>query len=328
VLCLASPCIARGRQPWVTTQRFRGADSGSVLASHRLPRHTPRHAQRETPRHASGYRRGPNRLTLAVAAATVASASVAASAAVGFSLSAATGPAPASHAAGSADRLPMGVTSPSGAERRAGSGGPDSADAVAGGSASPTPGSGKAASGKAAAGKSSDRKAPAPGAQRTANGHKAVGKPKAKPYLIYDSVIPQAIPAGQVVATYATGAHPIPASAVAGRRRVIWIDTLGTDPSANELDIEPGCASPSQAAGWVRARLTTHPGATAILYSSISEWSEIRADVASLPAWMRARIRWWIADPTGSPHMVPGAQATQWYWGSNYDISTALPGLT
>jgi hypothetical protein len=258
----------------------------------------------------------------------VASASVAASAAVGFSLSAATGPAPASHAAGSADRLPMGVTSPSGAERRAGSGGPDSADAVAGGSASPTPGSGKAASGKAAAGKSSDRKAPAPGAQRTANGHKAVGKPKAKPYLIYDSVIPQAIPAGQVVATYATGAHPIPASAVAGRRRVIWIDTLGTDPSANELDIEPGCASPSQAAGWVRARLTTHPGATAILYSSISEWSEIRADVASLPAWMRARIRWWIADPTGSPHMVPGAQATQWYWGSNYDISTALPGLT
>lgn len=223
----------------------------------------------------------------------------------------------------------MGVTSPSGAERRAGSGGPDSADAVAGGSASPTPGSGKAASGKAAAGKSSDRKAPAPGAQRTAaNGHKAVGKPKAKPYLIYDSVIPQAIPAGQVVATYATGAHPIPASAVAGRRRVIWIDTLGTDPSANELDIEPGCASPSQAAGWVRARLTTHPGATAILYSSISEWSEIRADVASLPAWMRARIRWWIADPTGSPHMVPGAQATQWYWGSNYDISTALPGLT
>jgi hypothetical protein len=109
---------------------------------------------------------------------------------------------------------------------------------------------------------------------------------------------------------------------------VIWIDTLGTDPSANELDIEPGCASPSQAAGWVRARLTAHPGATAILYSSISEWSEIQADIASLPAWMRARIRWWAADPTGSPHMVPGSWATQWYWGPNYDISTARPGLT
>lgn len=303
------------------------------MASHRSTRHTPRHAAQNAPRHASGYRRGPNRLTLAVAAATVASASVAASIAVGFSLSAAPGQTSAGQAAGNADRLPLGLNSPSGAQRRAGSGRPDSDGAVGGGSASRTP-----ASGNAAAGKSSGRKAPATGAQKgAATGKKATaGKTppgkvparRAKPYLIYDSVNPQAIPAGQVVATYATGAHPIPTSAVAGRRRVIWIDTLGTDPSVNELDIEPGCASPSQAAGWVRARLTSHPGATAILYSSISEWSEIRADVASLPAWMRAKIRWWIADPTGSPHMVPGAQATQWYWGSNYDISTALPGLT
>ena len=187
----------------------------------------------------------------------------------------------------------------------------------------------KPASGKAAPGKSSQHRVPAAAAHKSvATGHKAAGKRKAKPYLIYDSVDPQAIPAGQVVATYATGARPVPTSAVAGRRRVIWIDTLGTDPSANELDIEPGCASPSQAPGWVRARLTAHPGATAILYSSISEWSEIQADIASLPAWMRARIRWWAADPTGSPHMVPGSWATQWYWGPNYDISTARPGLT
>jgi hypothetical protein len=272
---------------------------------------------------------------MAVAAATVAGASVAASIGVGFSLSAAPGPASAGQAAGNANRLPLGLTSPAGAKRTAGSGRPDSASSEAGGSASGKPASGKAASGKTAAGKSAagksgQHKVPATAAKKSAaTGHKAAGKPKAKPYLIYDSVDPQAIPAGQVVATYATGAHPVPASAVAGRRRVIWIDTLGTDPSgSNELDIEPGCASPSQAAGWVRARLTAHPNATAILYSSISEWSEVQADVASLPAWMRARIRWWIADPTGSPHMVPGANATQWYWGSNYDISTALPGLT
>ncbi len=265
----------------------------------------------------------------------MASASVAGSIVVGFSLSAAPGPTSAGRAAGNADRLPLGLTSPAGAQRRAGSGGPDSDGAVAGGSASRKPASAK---GKAADEKPGQHKVPAAAAQKGASTGKkaAAGKTppgkaparKAKPYLIYDSVDPQAIPAGQVVATYATGAHPIPTSAVAGRRRVIWIDTLGTDPSASELDIEPGCASPSQAAGWVRARLTSHPGATAILYSSISEWSEIRADIASLPAWMRAKIRWWIADPTGSPHMVPGAQATQWYWGSNYDISTALPGLT
>jgi hypothetical protein len=278
---------------------------------------------------------------MAVATATVLSASVAASIGVGFSLSAPPGPTSAGQAAGNGDRLPLGLTSPSGAQRRARSGRPDSDGAVAGSSASRKPASkkatsGKATSGKAAAEKSGQHKVPATAAQKSAaTGHKATAdktpaaKPKAKPYLIYDSVDPQAIPAGQVVATYSTGAHPVPASAVAGRRRVIWIDTLGTDPSgSNELDIEPGCASPSQAPGWVRARLTAHPRATAILYSSISEWSEVRADVASLPAWMRARIRWWIADPTGSPHMVPGANATQWYWGPNYDISTALPGLT
>jgi hypothetical protein len=261
----------------------------------------------------------------------VASASVAASIGVGFSLSASPAPASAGQAAGNANRSPLGLTSPSGSPRRTGSGRPDSANAESGGSASGKPASGKATSGKTADGKSGQHKVPATAAQKSgASGHKATAdKRKAKPYLIYDSVDPQAIPAGQVVATYSTGAHPVPTSAVAGRRRVIWIDTLGTDPSgSNELDIEPGCASPSQAPGWVRARLTAHPRATAILYSSISEWSEVRADVASLPAWMRARIRWWIADPTGSPHMVPGANATQWYWGSNYDISTALPGLT
>jgi hypothetical protein len=308
----------------VTAQRLRGANPGSVLSSHRTTRHTPRHA----PRHSSGYRRRPSRLTLAVAAATVASAAVVASISVGMTLAAANGPSTSSQAAGHVTLPAQRAPSSSNGSRRAGYGRADAARAVAGKAAS-----GKTGSGKTAPAKSAQHKVAAAVTHKgSAQSQPAAAKAqasKAKPYLIYDSVVPQAIPAGQVVATYSTGAHPIPVSAVAGRRRVIWIDTLGTDPSgSNELDIEPGCASPSQAAGWVRARLTAHPNATAILYSSISTWSEIRADVASLPAWMRAKIRWWIADPTGSPHMVPGAQATQWYWGSSYDISTALPGLT
>lgn len=293
------------------------------MPSHRATRHAPRHAHR----HASGYRRGPSRLTLAVAAATLASASVAAIVSVGISLAAPPGPSSAGQAAGNAAGPGLRSTSPSGASHRAGTGRPDSADAVAGSSAAR-----KAASGKATSGKSGQHKAPAAAAQKsTAKGHQpaAAKAParKAKPYLIYDSVVPETIPAGQVVATYATGAHPIPTSAVAGRRTVIWIDTLGTDPSANALDIEPGCASPSQAASWVRARLTAQPHATAILYTTIAQWSTVQADVATLPPSMRAKIRWWIADPTGSPHIVPGSQATQWSWGSNYDISTALPGF-
>ncbi len=42
---------------------------------------------------------------------------------------------------------------------------------------------------------------------------------------------------------------------------------------------------------------------------------------------MQARIRWWIANPTGYPHLVPGSDATQWYWGSSVDISTATSRL-
>jgi hypothetical protein len=147
-------------------------------------------------------------------------------------------------------------------------------------------------------------------------------------FTFYDSVTPQAVPQGQIVATYSTGAHPIPVSAVAGRRTVIWVDTLATDPSgSNALDIEPGCASPSQAAGWVSARLTAHPNATAVLYTMISDWQEVKADVSTLPAWMQSHIRWWIADPDGVPHILPGADATQWYWGNSYDISLAKGDL-
>ena len=155
----------------------------------------------------------------------------------------------------------------------------------------------------------------------------AATQPQPKPFLIYDSVNPQAIPGDPVVATYADGPHPDSPSEVAQFSHVMWVDIDASDPHADALDIEPGCASPSEAAGWVSARLNADPHGVAILYTMISQWSTVKADVSSLPAWMQSRIRWWIADPTGSPHVVPGSQATQWYWGQNYDISTALPGF-
>ena len=57
----------------------------------------------------------------------------------------------------------------------------------------------------------------------------------------------------------------------------------------------------------------------------IDEWPAAKAAVATLPAAMQAQVRWWIADPTGYAHVVPGSDATQWYWGRSYDISTANP---
>lgn len=142
----------------------------------------------------------------------------------------------------------------------------------------------------------------------------------------YDSVTPAAIPAGNVIATYATGRYAVPASAVAGRP-TIWIDTQGTDPAASVLDVEPGDATPAVAATWVAAKLTKDPSARARLYTMRAEWPAVQAAISTLPSWMQSRVRYWIADPTGVPHMVPGANATQWYWGQGYDISTANPGF-
>jgi hypothetical protein len=151
--------------------------------------------------------------------------------------------------------------------------------------------------------------------------------PAPKPYQFYDSVTPQLIPPGHQVATYATGGYAVPASQVAGRGNVLWIDTRGTDPAAQALDVEPGDATPAIAASWAFQKLHGAPGAVARIYTMISEWPAVKAAIATLPPPMQSRVHYWIADPTGYDHVVPGSDATQWYWGKSWDISTALPGF-
>jgi hypothetical protein len=266
-------------------------------------RHQPQHRKH----HARGYRRAPARVTLVVAAATMAAAAgvsagvaVAASAPHGpasTGLTHASGPA-AGAVAGSPARVPV-------PER-------DSEQAIGSGQARPRP--------------SARVSQTAPAARHTAAPVRNAAKPAvARPYLIYDSLLPAALPSGHVVATYADGPGAVSPGDLAGRGPVLWIDVNATDPAANALDIEPGNATPSAAPGWVSSRLSAYPGSLAIIYASLSEWPAVQAAVATLPADMRARIRWWIADPTGYAHLVPGSDATQWYWGKNYDISTATP---
>jgi hypothetical protein len=105
----------------------------------------------------------------------------------------------------------------------------------------------------------------------------------------------------------------------------VWIDTNGRDPAASALDVEPGDATPSVAAHWARCKLHEKPHSLARIYTMRSEWPAVRNAIDRLPTTMRHHVRWWIADPTGVPHIVPGSQATQWYWGPRYDISTACP---
>ena len=147
-----------------------------------------------------------------------------------------------------------------------------------------------------------------------------------QPYQLYDSVTPSAIPASsQAVAVYANGHYAASPGQVGKRGLTLWIDTNGSNPHADVLDVEPGDATPTQAAAWVEQKLNATPNSTAIVYTMRSQWGAVQAAVSHLAWWMPSHTKYWIADPTGVPHIVPGSQATQWYWGQNYDISTALP---
>ena len=151
---------------------------------------------------------------------------------------------------------------------------------------------------------------------------KPAPKPKT-PYLIYDSVTPSSIPTGEPAAVYADGAYAAASNQVTGHHDVIWIDTNGSDTKANVLDVEPGDATPAGAAQWVQQRLTEQPNQNAIVYTMMSDWQQVKDNVGQLPSWMQAKVKYWIADPTGVPHVVAGSSATQWYWGTNYDITSA-----
>jgi len=163
-----------------------------------------------------------------------------------------------------------------------------------------------------------------PAAEHAPAKHKA----HAKPYHIWDSVTPSALPPGHAAAVYADGPYAASANQVSGQKPVLWIDTNGSNPGANVLDVEPGDATPAAAAAWAQQRLVKHPDSVAIIYTMRSSWQAVKDHVAHLPKSQRDNVRYWIADPTGVDHIVPGSNATQWYWGSSIDISTANPSLT
>jgi hypothetical protein len=167
-------------------------------------------------------------------------------------------------------------------------------------------------------------------AARTAGSRTQPRRPAApaRPYQMYDSVTPSAIPGGKAVATYADGPYAASPAQVAGRPSVTWIDTNGSDPKgATVLDVEPGDATPQMAATWAGQHLDDHPHGQAVIYTMLSDWTATKNAIAGLPAWQQHQVRYWIADPTGTPHLVPGSSATQWYWGTSYDISTVAPGF-
>lgn len=157
--------------------------------------------------------------------------------------------------------------------------------------------------------------------------------PHVSPYGMYDSVQSHVLK-GKLqehphakVGAYANGGYASDPASIGEviHGQALWIDTNGSTPKANVLDVEPGNASPQLAGEWVRSHARSVPGSPAIIYTMRSQWATAQADVQR--DGQGQQVRWWIADPTGHPHMVHGADATQWYWGADVDISAVHPHL-
>lgn len=102
----------------------------------------------------------------------------------------------------------------------------------------------------------------------------------------------------------------------------MWIDVTGADPRANALDIETGDAQPSEAGPWAAEhyKLTHKPG---VLYSDLAQWPAVQASAHRF----HVPVKYWIANPTGKPHLLPGADAVQWQQGKTIDITQVRVGF-
>jgi hypothetical protein len=163
--------------------------------------------------------------------------------------------------------------------------------------------------------------------QASATATQGTSPQSSEPVLFYDSVEPGVLPAGEAAAVYADGPFATSSVSVAGHGNVLWIDVNGSDPNADALDVEPGDATAAGAAAWVTTKLAANPNSTAIIYTFLAEWPSVIDAINTLPSSMQSHVKYWISNPTGVPHMVQGAAATQWAWGSQYDSDEAEPGF-
>lgn len=142
---------------------------------------------------------------------------------------------------------------------------------------------------------------------------------------MYDSIDPFAIPASApAVAGYVDGKFHWPSSAWDRfpTPLKVYISCLGTD-AGTCLDIETGCAAPSQAPGWVRGRQAAGV-VRPILYVNRDNWATVRAAVLGLD------VRWWLSTLDGT-QVVAGADAVQYAGenlsGGHYDLSLCSEGF-
>lgn len=146
-------------------------------------------------------------------------------------------------------------------------------------------------------------------------------------FNMYDSINPDLIPAGLVgpgdyVALYRNGRFAATPEQAARWDNRFFIDVIGD--AADECsiaDIETGDMTVDEIPPWCERRHSEHPRGMLRIYVNLGNWPAARLRVAELQPEVIDLVRWWVANPTGSPHIVPGSDATQWLWQGSYDQS-------
>jgi hypothetical protein len=176
------------------------------------------------------------------------------------------------------------------------------------------------------------------------------GLPPSNPALRPPKLPPSAVPTASMLDTVNTDAFSgLNPQAVAGYTAGFWktyfpevrlyprLNAIGRVVSINIaagyrgrcLDIEPGDATPSQAAGWVRADFSAGFDRPCI-YTSLAFWPSVRANLAAAGLHQCSNatathcVLEWDADWTFTDHLDAGFNCTQWtdhYLGRNIDAS-------
>jgi Putative peptidoglycan binding domain len=146
---------------------------------------------------------------------------------------------------------------------------------------------------------------------------------------MFDAVDVAAIPKdAQIVAGYVDGNWPTYDDVVAAFPDAAHVSiTVTGKPGAMVADCESGDLTPQTAAGWAKAEIDA--GRRPCIYYSRSAAPAVSAALAAEGVQLGG-VDYWVADWTGTPHVVAGSVATQYAdppkSGGNYDISETVDG--
>lgn len=147
--------------------------------------------------------------------------------------------------------------------------------------------------------------------------------PVASTFVMFDSVTVSEIFATAIaVAGYVGGNFPTYKDLLLKFPKAKHLSiAVNSSEDAETLDVENGDATVADIPAWVKRQLARGVKRPCI-YASLSKWGEINAILAQFS--LNSRVRRWVADYTGTPHIPEGFDACQFtdtYAGRNLDAS-------